>query len=163
MTKTILACLCIAAMALPVTSALADDDRELSKSKTSKNYSDKDHKKDKKKSKPDDYHDEHEQAANKGKKHGWVNGMPPGQAKKSGEGKVKHKEHDHDYDREGYRSGGAERNTHYDRNQPPATSEEILTDMAKDAAARSAGAAPGSAEEALIYIGTDVILERTNR
>ncbi len=179
MMRTIFAYLCIAALTLPVTSVLADDEREPSKSKTSKDYSDKDNKKDKKKdkkkSKSDDYHDDYEQAGskgNKGNKHGWVNGMPPRQAKKSGGDKVKHKDHDHedhndnhDYDhhREEYRDGGTERNIHYDRNQRPATSEEILTDMAKDEAARRAGAAPGSAEEALINIGADVILERTNR
>ncbi len=188
MTKTIFTYLCIAALALPVAGAFADDDSESAKPKTVKDHANKDKNKDagksknkhknKNKYKSDDDHDGHDQAASKGKKEGWVDGMPPGQAKKSGEGKVKHKDRDHEHgdaDRDGHNhhdghSGDVAESkpkpapdAGKDGTQPPATSEEILTDIAKGEAARRAGAAPGSAAEALIHIGTDAAIERAKK
>lgn len=99
---------------------------------------------------------------------GWVDGMPPGQAKKSGEGKGRDHEYDgsdpdgHDHhDGQGDVAEQPAPDGGHDGTQAPATSEEILTDIAKEEAARRACAAAGSEEEALINLGADAIINRS--
>ena len=155
--------ICVAALALSssVVFAGSSSDQGVDKPKMAK-----DHEKAKNKNKPSDEHDGREQAAARGAKEGWVDGQPRGQAKKFGKGNPQHKTssagdgHTH-HDGDNGENHGPEHGS--GGSHPPATSEEILTEIAKGEAARRVGGAPGSAEEALINIGADAILERAKQ
>ncbi len=149
-------------------SAIADDRDHLESDATNlSNHESKKHKEHKgKKEKPKrgggKELDGRTESAERGQKRGWVDGRPPGQTKKFGYGENRHHvEREGDDTAHGY-SEQAETDGS-ELSQTPASTEDILTDMAKQEAARRAGAAPGSAEEALINIGADAILERTRR
>lgn len=114
-------------------------------------------------------------ADEQGEKRGWVDGQPPGLAKKGAKGN-KHKgkdkerelrhEHDHEHDRDRDDRDGHEHDEEIADTEPdhvPESSPVTLRDIAKGEAARAAGAKAGSAEEALIHIGTDAVLDRASQ
>lgn len=156
--------LCAAALSLSGAMTLADSSDERGSGRPEMV---KDHEKSSSKGKGKDKHEiDHgrDDAGAKGARKGWVDGQPRGQAKKFGKGQPQHKTH----------KGGEDHADSVDGDKPvpdrggepehqPASSEEILTDIAKGEAARRVGAAPGSAEEALINIGADAIIERTRQ
>ena len=94
--------------------------------------------------------------AERGKKKGWVDGMPPGQAKKAGKGKDKMAKHRDQEDEASSEMDPVEQTPE----QEPVTAEGVMRDMAKDKAVRASGAAEGSAEEALIRMGTDIMIDK---
>lgn len=142
-----------------------DRDRE------DRDHADRDHK-----GKPGEKGREH--AASRGEKRGWVDGMPPGQAKKQGghpgnKGRDRDDDHDHD-DHDDGKDRDRRPSEEVSDTQPaegetdptaeqPASAEDILRDMAKDKTRRATGVAPGSAEEELVEMGTDAILDKAKR
>lgn len=114
-----------------------------------------------------------ENAANRGEKRGWVDGMPPGLAKKQG-GHPGNKGRDREDDDDDRKDRDRRPSEEVSDTQPaegetdptaeqPASAEDILRDMAKEEARRASGVAPGSAEEALVELGTDAILDKAKR
>ncbi len=104
--------------------------------------------------KPKDMHGR-DWAAEKGKKHGWEDGKPAKYRDRDDDDR----DHDHDHESDHDDRSPETRNPEQDvaESQDP---EQTLRDMAKDTAARKAGAEKGSASEALIHMGTDAILDR---
>lgn len=105
-----------------------------------------------------------ENAADRGRKKGWVDGMPPGQAKDKGKGrgqdqrgKDEREREDREYEADDAQS---EASGSTPAQQQPRSAEDILRDRAKDEAVRASGVAEGSAEEELIRTGTDAAMDR---
>lgn len=139
-----------------------EDDRDKDREELEKNHKKEKHKHSKegkgkhpdKTKKPKDMHGR-DWAAEKGKKHGWEGGKPEEYRDRDDE----ERDHDHDHESDHDDSSPAARDPEHDvaESQDP---EQTLRDMAKDTAARKAGAEKGSASEALIHMGTDAILDR---
>lgn len=138
-----------------------DDDREEleEKHKKEKHKHDKYSKEGKgkhpdKAKKPKDMHGR-DWAAEKGKKHGWEGGKPADYRDRDDEERY----HDHDHESDHDDSSPEARDPEHDVAEPQ-DPEQTLRDMAKDTAARKAGAEKGSATEALIHMGTDAVIDR---
>lgn len=92
--------------------------------------------------------------AAQGEKRGWDEGKP-------GDGEKLGGDHEHDHAHTRPRDGDAPEHSDAEPEVVEAQDpEQTLRDMAKDAAARKAGAEKGSATEALIHMGTDKVLDR---
>ncbi len=136
-----------------------EDEQERKKDK----YKDK-HKKDKhkhKSKKPDGVHGR-DWGAGQGEKRGWSEGKPGSKGDRHEAGKPPY---DDDHDHHAHDPAGDEHTPEHGDSDHGATEpqnpEQTLRDMAKDAAARKAGAEKGSATEALIHMGTDMVIDRS--
>lgn len=107
-----------------------------------------------------DHDQEGEGAADKGKKKGWVNGMPPGQAKGKDKADKARSGKERQVDEEHVDEEHAQAAESAPEGQQPQSTEEVMRGMAKDKAIRASGAAEGSAEAELVRMGTDAIIDR---